>query len=138
MIAGVLLDEHQMAELLKAVGAAPVYSYEPPKEGVTAPGHRAVERKEEENDALPARLPARWRRDQTEYRYNNVTEEPRINGKLIVDGETYLIRDVEWLLRRDHAGDKMTRFLCTLAVEPAFVAHSDGNESGTTAPASRR
>jgi hypothetical protein len=35
MIAGVLLDEHQMAELLNALGPAPVYSYESLKEGVT-------------------------------------------------------------------------------------------------------
>jgi hypothetical protein len=74
-------------------------------------------------------------RDQSEYRYNNEAGEPHINGKLIVDGETYVIRDVEWLLRRDHAGDSMARFLCTLVVEPAFIGHSEGNDSA--APASR-
>jgi hypothetical protein len=73
-------------------------------------------------------------KDDREYRFNNQAGEPHIDGKLIVDGETYLIRDVEWLLRRDHAGDSMARFLCTLAVEPAFIAHSDGNESSATPP----
>ena len=42
-----------------------------------------------------------------------------IDGKLIVDGETSLMRDVEWLLRRDDAGDSMARFVCTLVLEPA-------------------
>ena len=34
MIASVPLDDHQMGELLKAFGAAPVYSYESVKKGV--------------------------------------------------------------------------------------------------------
>ena len=36
MIASVPLDDHQMAELFKGFGAAPVYSYESLKEGVTS------------------------------------------------------------------------------------------------------
>jgi hypothetical protein len=35
MIAGVALDDHKMGKLLEALGAAPVYSYESLKEGVT-------------------------------------------------------------------------------------------------------
>lgn len=57
----------------------------------------------------------------SEYRYNNETGEPHIDGKLIMDGETYVIRGVEWILRRDEltAGfDDMPRFICTLVVEP--------------------
>lgn len=57
--------------------------------------------------------------DRSEYRLNDGDGEPHIDGKLIVDGEVYAIRDVEWLLRRDDAGDSMTRFVCTLVVEPA-------------------
>jgi hypothetical protein len=56
--------------------------------------------------------------DQPEYRFNNQTGEPHIDGKLIVDGETYLIRNLEWLVRQDGADDSMPRFVCTLVVEP--------------------
>ena len=35
MIASVPLDDHQMGELLQGFGAAPVYSYESLKQGVT-------------------------------------------------------------------------------------------------------
>jgi hypothetical protein len=63
-----------------------------------------------------------FRRDgenvQSEYRLNNEAGEPNIDGRLVVDGETYIIRGVEWLLREDSAGDRMTRFVCTLVVEP--------------------
>lgn len=51
--------------------------------------------------------------ERREYRHNDSDGDPRIDGRLIVDGETYLIRDVEWLLREDSAGDRMARFLCT-------------------------
>jgi hypothetical protein len=57
--------------------------------------------------------------DRSEYRFNNAAGEPHIDGRLLVDGETYVIRGVEWLLRTDDAGDSMARFVCTLAVEPA-------------------
>ncbi len=56
--------------------------------------------------------------DRSEYRYNNDSGEPHIDGKLIVDGETYMVRDVEWLVRADHAGDCMARFVCTIVVDP--------------------
>ena len=55
--------------------------------------------------------------DRSEYRYRNEGDEPHIDGKLIVDGETYVLRGVEWLLRADNGGDGMARYICTL-VEP--------------------
>jgi hypothetical protein len=55
--------------------------------------------------------------DRSEYRHNDEAGEPHIDGKLIVDGEVYIIRGVEWLVRKDSAGDSMARFLCTLVVE---------------------
>jgi len=57
-------------------------------------------------------------KDRSEYRFNNEAGDPHIDGRLIVDGETYVIRGVEWVLRADNAGDAMARFVCTLAVEP--------------------
>jgi hypothetical protein len=57
--------------------------------------------------------------DQTEHRFNNTDGEPHIDGRLVVDGETYDIRGVEWLLRRDDIDGGIARFVCTLVVEPA-------------------
>jgi len=51
--------------------------------------------------------------DRIETHDNNVAGEPVIDGKLIVDGEVYVIRGVEWLLTADHIGDTK-RFRCTL------------------------
>jgi hypothetical protein len=56
--------------------------------------------------------------DWSEIRETNVDGEPHINGELIVDGQTYLIKGVEWLVRSDDVGDSMRRFMCTLVVEP--------------------
>jgi hypothetical protein len=56
--------------------------------------------------------------DWSENRENNVDGEPHINGELIVDGETYVIKDVEWIVRSDDIGDAMRRFMCTLVVDP--------------------
>lgn len=56
--------------------------------------------------------------DWSEIRENNVDGEPHIDGKLIVDGETCVIKDVEWLVRSDDIGDSMRRFMCTLVVDP--------------------
>jgi hypothetical protein len=56
--------------------------------------------------------------DRSEYRYNNRVGEPEIDGRLAVDGETYVIRGDEWL-RTDDAGDSMSRFVCTLVAETA-------------------
>ena len=56
--------------------------------------------------------------DRSEYRYNDEAGQPHIDGRLVVDGETFVIRGVEWLLRNDDAGDSMARFVCTLVVQP--------------------
>jgi hypothetical protein len=67
-------------------------------------------------------------RDHTEIRDDNQRSEPHIDGKLIVDGETYLIRGVEWIIHADgqsHA-DGMKRFVCTLAVQPASAREAKG------------
>ena len=59
--------------------------------------------------------------DHTEIRDNNRYDEPHIDGRLIVDGDSYVIRGVEWIMNgdgQDH-DDGIKRFVCTLAVEPA-------------------
>jgi hypothetical protein len=55
--------------------------------------------------------------DRIETYNNNHDGEPHINGELIVDGKTYMIRGVEWLLTREDVGDTK-RFVCTLVVQP--------------------
>jgi len=45
-------------------------------------------------------------------------DEPHIDGRLVIDGGTYPIRGVEWLLRREDVGDG-PRFVCTPLGEPA-------------------
>jgi hypothetical protein len=52
-----------------------------------------------------------------EHRFNDDDGEPKIDGRLIVDGDRYVIRGVEWLVRRDDI-DATSRFVCTLVVEP--------------------
>jgi hypothetical protein len=59
--------------------------------------------------------------DQTEYRFNDQDGHPKINGQLIVDGETYKIRGVDWLVKRDSVASDMPRFVCTLVVEAVGV-----------------
>ena len=59
--------------------------------------------------------------DRSEYRLNNGEGEPEIDGRIAVDGDTFVIRGDEWLLRQDDAGDSMARFVCTLVAEPAEV-----------------
>ena len=44
---------------------------------------------------------------------NNDQGEPHINGTLIVDGQTYVIRGTKWLVRSDDIGDATRRFVCT-------------------------
>jgi hypothetical protein len=56
--------------------------------------------------------------DQSEYRFNDTDGLPKIDGRLIVDGETYTIRGLQWLTKKDAAAVDMPRFLCTLVVEP--------------------
>ena len=57
-------------------------------------------------------------KDLSEYRVNDNDGEPEIDGRVIVDGETRVVRGVEWLLRRDDAGDNVPRFICTLVTAP--------------------
>ena len=57
-------------------------------------------------------------RDDVEHRYNDEDGEPHIDGRLIVDGETYVIHGVEWLIRSDNFNGSVPRFVCTLVVEP--------------------
>ena len=57
-------------------------------------------------------------RDRIEHRYNDSEGEPQIDGRLLVDGETYDIRGVEWVVRREDVGGT-ARFVCTLVVEPS-------------------
>ena len=56
--------------------------------------------------------------DRIETRDNNGDGEPHIDGKLIVDGDVYVIKGIEWLVTADHIGDSK-RFLCTLVAEAA-------------------
>jgi hypothetical protein len=49
---------------------------------------------------------------------NNDQGEPHINGTPIVDGQTYVIRGTEWLVRSYDIGDSTKRFLWTPAPEP--------------------
>ena len=65
--------------------------------------------------------------DRSEYRFNDTDGQPEIDGRPIVDGETYIIRGVEWLVHRENSGDfqlhrkdsgNLPRFICTLVVEP--------------------
>ena len=55
--------------------------------------------------------------DRSELRDNNSDGEPHINGELIVDGETYVIKEVEWIVRREDIGER-PRFVCTLVGQP--------------------
>jgi hypothetical protein len=67
------------------------------------------------------------KRDHLEIRDDNQHPESHIDGKLIVDGQTYVIRGVEWFVNADggHA-DCMKRFVCTLAVQPAGAREATG------------
>lgn len=56
--------------------------------------------------------------DWSEIHENSVDGEPHLSGKAIVDGQTYVVKGVEWLVRSDDIGDAMRRFLCTLVVDP--------------------
>ena len=54
----------------------------------------------------------------SEFRASSFENEPHIDGRLVVDGETYPIRGVEWLVRCEDIGDE-PRFVCTPVVERA-------------------
>ena len=57
-------------------------------------------------------------KDQTEHRFNDADGEPHVDGRLRVEGETFVIRGVDRLVRRDGDWPGTPRFLCTLVVEP--------------------
>ena len=63
-----------------------------------------------------------FRRDgevtRSEFHASSFENEPHIDGRLVIDGGTYPIRGVEWLLRREDVGDG-PRFVCTPLGEPA-------------------
>ena len=57
----------------------------------------------------------------SEIHESSVDDEPHINGELITDGQTYVIKGVEWIVRSDDIGDSTRRFMCTLVVDPTGV-----------------
>ena len=56
---------------------------------------------------------------QTEFRENSLQDEPHIDGRLIVDDRTYVIRGIEWIVRRADDGGETPRFVCTFVAEVA-------------------
>jgi hypothetical protein len=53
----------------------------------------------------------------SEYHRSRFENEPHIDGRPAVDGATYLINGVEWIVRREDIGDE-PRFVCTNVVDP--------------------
>jgi hypothetical protein len=53
----------------------------------------------------------------SEFHASSFENEPHLDGRLVVDGGTYPIGGVEWLVRREDTGDE-PRFVCTLVGEP--------------------
>jgi hypothetical protein len=52
--------------------------------------------------------------ERTEVWNDNRGGEPTIHGKLIVDGETYVIRGKEWVIWRERGRSQdIARFICT-------------------------
>lgn len=56
--------------------------------------------------------------ERSEIHDNNVFAEPNVDGRPIVDGETYTIRGSPWVVRKDGRVDGMERFICIPAPEP--------------------
>ena len=83
------------------------------------PGHRAWA---SEGRGVMTRFQLVFRRDgevtRSEFHASSFENEPHIDGRLLIDGGTYPIRGVEWLLRREDVGDG-PRFVCTPLGEPA-------------------
>ena len=50
---------------------------------------------------------------QTEFRENSIHDEPLVDGRLVVDGERYVIRGAEWLVSRSEDEHGMACFRCT-------------------------
>ncbi len=55
--------------------------------------------------------------DVSEIRDSTNDGAPHIDGMRLVDGETYTIRGLDWIVRREDHSEAMIRFVCTLAVE---------------------
>ena len=53
----------------------------------------------------------------SEYHRSSFENEPHIGGRPAVDGATYLLNGVEWILRREDIGDE-PRFVCTTVIDP--------------------
>ncbi len=61
------------------------------------------------------------RPDSRELWDNNHLDAPHIQGKILIDGQTYTIYGVDWILSQEPDGsDGLKRFVCTL------VAQQDG------------
>jgi hypothetical protein len=58
------------------------------------------------------------RGERSEIRDNSLHPEPHVDGRPIVDGETYTIRGSRWVIRQGERVDGMARFICTPAPEP--------------------
>ncbi len=58
--------------------------------------------------------------ERSEIRDNNTAGEPHIDGKVIVDGGTYTVRNVEWIFRREDVGG-MTRFVLHTGRRPGII-----------------
>jgi hypothetical protein len=56
--------------------------------------------------------------EQVETHDSNLDGELHIDGRLVVGGEVFTVRGVDWLLTADDLGDTK-RFLCTLVAVPA-------------------
>lgn len=56
--------------------------------------------------------------ERPEIRDNSMDEEPHVDGRTIVEGQTYTIRGSQWVIRRGDRLDGMERFICTPAPEP--------------------
>ena len=56
--------------------------------------------------------------ERSEFRASSFENEPHIDGRRLVDGETYPIRGVDWLVRCENIGDE-PRFVCTPVIERA-------------------
>jgi hypothetical protein len=52
----------------------------------------------------------------SEFRASSFENEPHIDGRLVVDGETYAIRGDKWVVSREDGGAE-PRFVCTLLGE---------------------
>ena len=56
--------------------------------------------------------------EHVETHHSDLDGEPHIDGRLVVAGEVYTIRGIDWLLTADDFGDTK-RFLCALVAGPA-------------------